>query len=241
LVALGAFSPRVAFASVKGTIAIKDVAEPEPEHIGFWHRQTLLVRPAPYDPRPEVVVVIDASATGGDATTPPATKPLLEIIGERIWPPVLPVASGWEVELRNSGRTPQAVTTPEDPDVFQTGAIAKGGTRTAKFAATKVHPVLAVGKPWLHAKILVLPGRWFARVDRDGSFHIDGVPDGHWKVRVFWREGWLKLPPMFVDVSKGSADVPAITLAKDLELEEAAPAAPAAPAPAPAKPNDKGK
>src|SRR4051812_35072003 len=130
-----------ASATVRGTIAVKDVAEPSVEHEGFWHRQTLLVRPAPYDPRPDMVIVIEASATGGDATTPPPTKPLLEIVNEHLWPPVLPIATGWEVELRNNGRVPQAVSTPEDNEAFGPGTVAKGGTRTGKFAATKVHPV----------------------------------------------------------------------------------------------------
>src|SRR5689334_9880231 len=82
--------------TVKGTVAIRDVAEPSAENQGFWRRQALLVRPAPYDPRPEVVVVLEGGTAGADATAAPSTRPVLELTGERFWPPVLPVVTGWE-------------------------------------------------------------------------------------------------------------------------------------------------
>ena len=65
-----------------------------------------------------------------------------------------------------------------------------------------------------------------------GKFEIEGVPPGKWKLRLWYRDGWVETTDKTVEVAaKKTAKVPAITLPAPLEAKPPQGAAPAEKAP----------
>ena len=218
--------------SLKGTVvAAKDTAEPMAEYFqGFWPRQALSVRATPYDPRSQIAIVLE-----GDADVP-ASKAAMEVTGERLWPPVVPVVAGGDFELKNSARKQLNFTTVGS-DVMKNVLIPKGGTLKATFPTVGVFPITVAGKPHMRAIVVVVAAKLYTRLDA-GAFKFDNLPDGKYTLKLFYRDGWLARPPVTIEV-KGNTEAPPITLDRELETAEGAapaPAAAAAPAPAPAAP-----
>ena len=62
---------------------------------------------------------------------------------------------------------------------------------------------------------MAFPSRYFVPVNRRGKFEFKDVPEGNWKVRIWYRDGWLDAPEQSVEVEKRrTADV-AVTISPD--------------------------
>jgi|GEM_PF-1715784 len=196
-----------AFGKVTGSVRRPDPAK-RPEtpvrNRGFVQRiRNQMIPPRPYDPLPYVVVVLEPqNALDAEDEAPPKTAARYELIGESFRTPLFPVVVKATLEIRNLGTEPHRLTAPSLPDFLPPDPINPKGVRSA----TLVRPYRPVeirdpDSPHLKGTLVAFPLRYIAQVEPDGDFVIEDVPAGRWKVRLWYRNGWLKVPPVTIDVS----------------------------------------
>ncbi len=116
--------------------------------------------------------------------------------GKAFAPRVLPVAVGTTVEFLNEDSFQHNVFSPDFPPgepakggqkYYDLGSWGQGEKRFRKFDRVGIYTQLCALHPEMSGYIMVLPNPYFASVDPDGNFRIDGVPPGDWKIKV-WNE-----------------------------------------------------
>jgi hypothetical protein len=163
----------------------------------------------PYDPKPYMVVVLERTEDG-DAE-PPREPARFEVLGESFERPVFPVQTRRPLEIKNAGRNAPVLLAPAMPDILPPEPINPGGVRSITlndpYAPLEIR---AQGSPHLSAHLVAFPHPYFAVVDDNGRYDIADVPSGRWKVRVWYRNGWLDTPAITIDVSsrRTTADIP---------------------------------
>jgi hypothetical protein len=180
--------------TVSGTIALADPAqrgEPPARGRGFLARAANPLKPPrAFDPLPQVVVVLE----GGAGTAEPPKEPVrYSIVGQSFSSPILPVMVGAAVELRNDGKASPRLYAPSAPDLLTGDPINPKGARLIKKIA-KANQAIELrdhDSAHLSGRIVAFEQPYFSRVDADGKFQITGVPAGPWKVRVWYRDGWV--------------------------------------------------
>ena len=229
-----AFAAGPAVSTVEGVVNVPaGIEEPPVRYPGFIEQP--IPNPvkalAPFDPRPEMFVYLEEGPAGADAKALPGTTVAWVVSGHTFAPRVLPVVTGTTVEITNTGRGTQILSSPDAPTLLGKEPLVPGGAHQATVTGpvVAIH-VVAQATPHLEGRVVPLPTRYFGVIARDGTFKIEGVPVGEWKARVWYRDGWLgKTYPVTV---KGRTDKLTIDLPEQLDSKPAAPAA--APAPAPA-------
>lgn len=176
---------------------------------GFVPRAKNPLRPPDgFDPRSEIVVVLDGGPVD-DEDKKPRTK-RYKIVGENFERDVLPVIVGGKVEIKNLAKkslrlysTASADTIPGDPISH------KGGRLTETI--DKAHKAIDVrDQDSVHflAHIVAFEHGYFAVPDHDGKFTIEGVPPGTWRVKIWYRDGWVEnLPKTTVTVGRRNTRV----------------------------------
>ena len=168
--------------------------KPPARNQGFVPRIENPLRPVKKpDPLPWLVVVLEGGPAAEDAGAPPEKPVRYALLGESFATPILPVVAGSRVELVNRGYRTPVLLTPDFPDLVDAVALAPRAKHTFT-TGEPLRPVIirAERAPHLQGKVLPLPHRYFAAVDDRGRFAIDDVPAGEWKVRVWYRDGWLQ-------------------------------------------------
>jgi hypothetical protein len=79
------------------------------------------------------------------------------------------------------------VFSPSPTRKFDLGQYKKGDQKTKDFPSVGVVDVYCNIHPEMAATILVLPNRRFVMAGADGTFAIDGVPEGTWKIYAYSR------------------------------------------------------
>ena len=160
-----------------------------------------------YDPLPECIVYLDGTAAPPEAAQPPRGSVTWQLGNHAFMPPILPVISGSQVEISNVGQETHVLYSPTQPSLVPREPIGRDGSRTIVAQGKDVAiSVQSKSSPHLVGRIVPLPTRYFARLDRNGKFKIENVPAGRWTVRVWYRDGWLNLPQKSIDVP-GKGDV----------------------------------
>ena len=59
--------------------------------------------------------------------------------------------------------------------------------------------------------MVAFPHRFFSRLDSDGRFEIKNVPEGNWKVKLWYRDGYLETSTD-VEISRRDKRIDAIKL-----------------------------
>ncbi|MBX3161319.1 MAG: hypothetical protein KF773_35480 [Deltaproteobacteria bacterium] len=113
-----------------------------------------------------------------------------EIVGDSFGKPIVGVPVGGNLVIVNATRTPRALSAAEDGKLID-GIVNPNGQKPVKITAAKVYTITAANAPYLRGKIVGVPSTHFAYVDATGKFELD-VPDGSYKVRVFYRDGWIE-------------------------------------------------
>jgi hypothetical protein len=196
---------------VKGQVEFtpRKLGTPPQRNQGFIERIENPLRPIrSFDPRPHLVVVLEDGPVDEAAGQAPSGPVTYALVGESFDPHLLPVVAGTRVELRNRGPREVVLFTPEDPDLldsvtlkpkgFHEITIAKPGEAVLIRAQDSVH---------LSGRVVAFASRYFAAVDERGRFEIKGVPEGSWKARVWYRDGWLEGVESTVEVGQRSAEV----------------------------------
>jgi plastocyanin len=106
---------------------------------------------------------------------------------QKFQPPLVAVTAGQTVTFPNDDPFFHNVFSPTPSGKFDLGQYKRGETKTKTFTKIGAIDVFCNIHPEMAATVLVLPNRRFARAAADGSFQIDGVRPGRWKLFAYSR------------------------------------------------------
>jgi hypothetical protein len=184
------------------------VAAPAPPRLGFLPPlENPIVELRQYDPFPECFVFLEGGPAAPDAQAPPRTPVVWQLESSSFVPALLPVVAGSPVEIANVGRETHLLAAEGRDDLLPKEPVGPRSTRafTASGEPGKLVRVVSRTSPHLEGRLVPLPSRYFARLDRNGKFKIDNVPPGRWTVKLWFRHGWANLPGRYLDVPAATA------------------------------------
>ncbi|HLZ46834.1 MAG TPA: plastocyanin/azurin family copper-binding protein [Gemmatimonadales bacterium] len=148
----------------------------------------------------DAVVYLDAPATA------PAARPVtveIAITDKTYAPHVVVVPLGSTVRFPNHDPFNHNVFSVSEPNTFDLGLYGRGETKSHTFDHPGLVRVYCNVHPRMVAYVLVMANRYYAQPASDGSFTIDNVPAGRYKLHV-WHE---RIPTEVVrDVAPGGPD-----------------------------------
>ena len=146
----------------------------------------------------------------------PATPPQVtwDLVGNSFSRAVIAAPAGAEVVIKNQSKTAHTLVAKEDPKLVPPGPINPTGPKS--FRATepgKVYTISDPDAPYLTGKLVVVNTQFIAYPDDGGKFEITDIPAGAYKVKIWYRDGWLERPDDSVEVNaKGKTELnPKIT------------------------------
>jgi len=101
-------------------------------------------------------------------------------------PDVTVVTVGSTVEFPNQDRVFHNIFSVSEPSKFDLGLYKSGESRSVTFTKPGTIDVYCNIHPQMISKIKVLDTKYFAMTGNDGSFRIEGVPEGKYKL-VAWH------------------------------------------------------
>jgi len=177
---------------------------------GFLDRVENPLTPVrPVNVGPHLIVVLE-----GEARPQAPGQVPWELGGDSFNKPVLVVPVGAEVLISNTSAIPRTLAALEDPKLIPQGAINPQSPRSFRATEPKAYTIVDKDAPHLRGKLLVVATPYFAYPEMSGTkletgtFQINDVAEGTYKVRVFYRDGWIDRPDDTVTVAaKRSAEV----------------------------------
>ena len=139
--------------------------------------------------------VVWVDGTPGKTIAKPAKPPVISISqkGLRFVPHVMVVPVGASVDFLNGDDAQHNIFWPTISGNKQLahslGTWPKGETRTFQFTTAGIVPLLCNVHPEMSAYIIVTPTPYLAETDDNGSFEINGVPEGSYTLTA-WHEGY---------------------------------------------------
>ena len=97
------------------------------------------------------------------------------------------VPAGSTVNFPNHDPFNHNVFSQSDPNAFDLGLYGRGEAKGHTFAGAGLVRVFCNVHPRMVAFVLVTPNRWFTQPGGDGSFTLDNVTPGHYRLHV-WHE-----------------------------------------------------
>jgi hypothetical protein len=183
---------------------------------------------------PYLVVVLEGEGRGGA----PA-EVSWDLVGESFARPVIAVPVGAEVVIKNLTKMSRTLVAAEDPKLF-VAPLNPTGSRSFRAAQPAVYSIADKDAPHLRGKIVVVPTLHVASVDDSGRFEMTDVPDGSYKLRVFYydpaaeargqKSDWLPFTSDVTVVSRGRVNRTEVN-ARLPALPTASAAGPSRPAP----------
>ena len=188
--------------TVQGTVKLKkSYGNPLVRSQGFVKRKSnpwLATRK--FTPMPWIVVVLEGPA---DAKAPPRDAAQYPLDGQNFGRPILAVQIAREVVIKNLRKNAHRIFSPENPKLIEEGEIGPGGKRS--FVLSKGFELVtlrAKDNPHLLGRLLPIPHAYFAQPSASGEFTISDVPAGKWRVKVWYRDGWLATKTLIIDVGR---------------------------------------
>ncbi|MEO8699286.1 MAG: hypothetical protein ABI867_04555 [Kofleriaceae bacterium] len=153
---------------------------------------------------PQLLVVLE-----GEPKTESTAQVTWELVGESFGKPVIGVPAGAEIVIRNTSRTARTLAAAENPGLIPPGPSNASGGKTFKApAAAGVFTIGDKDAPHLRGKLVVVTTPHIANVDAAGKFDLGDVPEGTYKLRVFYKDNWIDRPDQTVAVpAKGKVDI----------------------------------
>jgi hypothetical protein len=152
-----------------------------------------------------------------------------DLVGESFARPVIAVPVGAEVVIKNQTKVSRTIGAAEDAKLIA-GPLNPTGTKSFRATQPAVYTIGDKDAPHLRGKIVVVATTHVANLDDSGRFEMADVPDGSYKLRIYYydRAGeaqgrssdWLPFTADVIVASKGKASrtevnakVPALTFA----------------------------
>jgi hypothetical protein len=163
-----------------------------------------------------------------------------DLVGESFARPVIGVPAGAQVIIRNQTRIPRTLVAAEDAKLLA-GPLNPTGSKSFRATQPAVYSVGDKDAAYLRGKIVVVATGHVAAVDDTGHFELADVPDGNYKLRIFYydpigeahgkRSAWLTTT---TDVTVATKTKPKTEVsAKITAADLAGPGSGPPPAPAP--------
>lgn len=152
----------------------------------------------------QIVLVLEQE--GGKVESPAAVN--WDLAGESFSRPVIAAPVGAEVVIKNTSKTARNLSAAEDPKLIPAGPINPTGPKSFRPTEPQIYTIVDKGTPHLKGVLVVVNTKYVANVDSAGKFDFGDVPEGQYKLRVFYKSGWIDKPDDTVNVgSKGKTDV----------------------------------
>jgi hypothetical protein len=192
---------------------------PPPVVGGFTPRAENPKKPVrPVDVGQYLVVVLENDNTKPDS--PGQVK--WELVGDSFSPPVKAVPVGAQVVIKNVSHTARTLSVAEDAKLIQTGLInPKIGERSFTVGEARAYTVGDKDAPHLSGKLVVVATSHIAYVEATekdgkwtGKYEFADVPEGSYKLRIFYQDHWLEQTETVQVPAKGkSHEHPSFTIA----------------------------
>jgi hypothetical protein len=156
---------------------------------GFLDRVENPLAPVkPVAPAREMVVVLE-----GDEKPVSPPQVVIELRGDSFSKRIVAAPAGAEVVIKNVSKTSRTLVAAEDPKLVPQGPINPTGPKS--FRVTDVGRVYTIGDKdaeHLRLTIVVVNTQYAGYPDDNGKFEVDNVPAGTYKVKIWYRDGWLQ-------------------------------------------------
>ena len=149
----------------------------------------------------DAVLYLETPATVATAAKPVTVE--IAITDKTYAPHVVVVPVGSTVRFPNHDPFNHNVFSVSEPNSFDLGLYGRGEAKSYTFTHPGLVRVYCNVHPRMVAYVLVMENRYYAQPASDGSFAIDNVPNGRYRLHV-WHE---RIPSEVVkDVAPGSGE-----------------------------------
>jgi plastocyanin len=132
-------------------------------------------------------------------------------------PHVLAIPVGSTVDFPNADPIFHNAFSNYNGQIFDIGLYPPGSSRTVKFQKPGVVRVFCNIHASMSAVIVVVPSDWFATSDAEGSFEIKDVPEGDYRLELYYEratEQTLSALQRTVSVGSDAVDTGTITISE---------------------------
>ncbi|CAN5918963.1 hypothetical protein BH11MYX3_BH11MYX3_23850 [soil metagenome] len=130
-----------------------------------------------------------------------------DLVGESFSRPVIGAPVGAEVVIKNTSRTARTLVAAEDPKLIPAGPINPTGPKSFRVNDVKVYTIGDADAPHLKGKVVVVNTPFVSSVDDSGKFEFADVPEGSYKLRIFYKDAWLDVVTDVNVEKKGKTEV----------------------------------
>jgi hypothetical protein len=116
-----------------------------------------------------------------------------DLVGESFSRPVMGAAVGAEIVIKNTSKIARTLAAAEDPKLVPAGPINPTGPKSFRVTEAKVYTIGDPDAPHLKGKLVVVNTPFVASVDDGGKFDFADVPEGSYKLRVYYKDAWLDI------------------------------------------------
>lgn len=114
-----------------------------------------------------------------------------DLVGESFSRPVMVAPVGAEILIKNTSKVARSLSAAEDPKLVSAGPINPTGPKSFRVTEAKVYTIGDPDAPHLKGKLVVVNTPFVSTVDDGGKFELGDVPEGSYKLRVYYRDAWL--------------------------------------------------
>ena len=199
-------SPIAHAGQVVGKLELPGAPDRAPvETRGFLDRAENALAPVrPVSITPYLLVALEATG-GARPTAPPQV--IWDLVGDSFAKPVIGVPVGTEVSIKNVSRIARTLVAAGDATLIQGGPINPTGSKSIRVTEPKIFTISDPDAPYLKGRLVVVNTAYLSSVDEAGKFEIADVPEGSYKLRVFYKDAWLDGETDVKVGPKGKTDV----------------------------------
>jgi hypothetical protein len=130
------------------------------------------------------------------------------LLGDSFARPVVAAPAGAEVVITNLSKTSHTLVAKEDPKLVPPGPLNPTGPKSFRPTEPgKIYTITDPDAPYLSGKLVVVNTRFIAYPDDTGHFEVADIPPGDYKLKIWYRDGWLERPEDSVTVGqKGKSE-----------------------------------
>ncbi len=158
----------------------------------------------PNDMATAIVFLQALDAHADDDRGSVSTEATIAMRGREFVPHIAVIRRGGTVQFPNADPFSHNVFSNTEPGSFDLGLYRRGATRTATFDRPGVYPIYCNIHARMVSYVITVPGRHVAFVDGSGTFILDDVPVGTYRLHV-WHERAARLSQDIVVTASGAA------------------------------------